>query len=222
MLTATLAVWWILLLNPLMEIMRVSAEVPLRLLPNSGGGIQAETGGDWTLKIPIAGVQKAAAERMLAAGQSGAVKPRFLRLRLPRSRFFPFTLALPLFWALVLTGRIGRQTWRALLAGTAMLLVLGLISSALYVADFVNGYVPLASGAAARFLHFGEYLGMSAVPYLGAIVIAIWLHDDLRNQIFAFGAAVISPDARPATAQRRDRRRHARKDSPRGDRKGLV
>lgn len=187
LLPAMLALWWLLLLHPLLEMVRVSAELALRALPRAGAltRITEETGGDWAIRMPLPNPLEAAARQMFAPSQTPQVKTRFLTLRLPRQLFIRFTMAMPLFWAIVLAAPLSWRTVRAMAAGTALLGVLALASSALYVAHTLQQQMPLVSSRAGVFLlDFSHYLNTDALPYVAAIVLALWLHADLRSQVF--------------------------------------
>jgi hypothetical protein len=184
---AMLALWWLLLLNPLLDMLRVSAELALRALPRAGAltRITEETGGDWAIRMPLPNPLEAAARQMFGSSQTRQVKTRFLTLRLPRQLFIRFTMAMPLFWAIVLAAPLSWRTARAMAAGTALLAVLALVSSALYVAHTLQQQMPLVSSRAGVFLlDFSHYLNTDALPYVAAIVLALWLHADLRAQVF--------------------------------------
>jgi hypothetical protein len=95
-------------------------------------------------------------------------------------------MAMPLFWAIVLAAPLSRRTARALVAGSALLGLLALFSSALFVAHTIHQQIPLATSRAGVFLlDFSHYLNTDALPYLAAIVLAFWLHADLRGQVFS-------------------------------------
>jgi hypothetical protein len=196
LLPAMLALWWLLLLNPLLDMLRVSAELALRALPRAGAltRITEETGGDWAIRMPLPNPLEAAAQQMFGSNQKRQVKTRFLTLRLPRRLFIRFTMAMPLFWAIVLAAPVSRRTARAMVAGSALLAVLALLSSALFVAHTLHQQIPLVSSRAGVFLlDFSHYLNTDALPYVAAIVLALWLHADLRSQVFFRRQAAPTP-----------------------------
>jgi hypothetical protein len=198
LLPAMLALWWLLLLNPLLDVLRVSAELALRALPRAGAltRITEAPDGDWAIRMPLPSPLEAAAQQMFGSHPTGQVKTRFLTLRLPRRSFIRFTMAMPLFWAIVLAAPLSRRTPRAVAAGSALLAVLALLTGALFVATTIHQQIPLVSSRAGVFLlNFSRYLNTEALPYLAAIVLALWLHADLRSQVFF---------RRPATAAQRD------------------
>jgi len=187
LLPAMLALWWLLLLNPLLDMLRVSAQLALRALPRAGAltRITEEAGGDWAIRMPLPSPLETTAQRMFGANQTQPVKTRFLTLRLPRQAFIRFTMAMPLFWAIVLAAPLSRRTVRAVLAGSALLAVLALLTGALFVAYTIHQQIPLVLSRAGVFLlKFSHYLNTDALPYLAAIVLAFWLHADLRSQVF--------------------------------------
>ena len=193
LLPAMLALWWLLLLHPLLDMVRVSAELALRALPRAGAltQITEEAGGDWAIRMPLPSPLEAAAQQMFGSHPTGQVKTRFLTLRLPRRSFIRFTMAMPLFWAIVLAAPLSRRTPRAVAAGSALLAVLALLTGALFVAYTIHQQIPLVSSRAGVFLlRFSHYLNTDALPYLAAIVLAFWLHADLRSQVLPRLAAM--------------------------------
>jgi len=188
LLPAMLALWWLLLLNPLLDILRVSAQLALRALPRAGAltQITAEAGGDWAIRMPLPSPLETAAQRMFAVQRTQPVKPRFLTLRLPRQAFIRFTMAMPLFWAIVLAAPLSRRTARAVAGGKALLAGLALLEGALFLAYTIHQQIPLVASRAGVFLlSFSHYLNTDALPYLAAIVLAFWLHADLRSLVFS-------------------------------------
>jgi hypothetical protein len=223
LLPAMLALWWLLLLNPLLDMLRVSAELALRALPRAGGltRITAETGGDWAIRMPLPNPMEAAAQQMFGADQTRQVKTRFLTLRLPRGSFVRFTMAMPLFWAIVLAAPLSRRTARAMVAGSALLAVLALLSSALFVAHTLHQQIPLVSSRAGVFLlDFSHYLNTDALPYVAAIVLAFWLHADLRSQFFFRRPAAPAQTDDPSRGRGESTEGRGRKG--RGRKKGAV
>jgi hypothetical protein len=159
----------------------------LRALPRAGAltRITEEPGGDWAIRIPLPSPLEATARQMFGPDQARQLKTRYLTLRLPQTLFVRFTMAMPLFWAIVLAAPVSWRTARALASGTALLAVLALLSSALWVAHTLHQQIPLVSSRAGVFLlEFSHYLNTDALPYLGAIVLALWLDADLRSLVF--------------------------------------
>ena len=203
LLPAMLALWWLLLLNPLLAMLRASAEIALRALPRAGAltRITEETGGDWAIRMPLPNPLEATAQQMFGSNQARPVRTRFLTLRLPRGSIIRFTMSMPLFWAIVLAAPLSRRTARAVVAGSALLAVLALLSGALFVVCTIHQQIPLVSSRAGAFaLDLSHYLNVDALPYLAAIVLAFWLHADLRSQVF------FRPPATPARLDDRQSR----------------
>lgn len=220
LLPAMLALWWLLLLNPLLGMLRVSAQLALRALPRAGAltQIAEEPGGGWAIRMPLPNPLETAAQRIFGSSQARPVRTRFLTLRLPRQSFIRFTMAMPLFWAIVLAAPLSRRTARAMAAGTALLCVLALLTSALFVVHTIHQQIPLVSSRAGAFLlDFSHYLNADALPYLAAIVLAFWLHADLRSQVFSWRPAMPDRlDERPSRGRGEGAERRARKGRKRG------
>src|SRR5271169_325162 len=124
-----LAVWWMLLLDPLLGVLRVSTGLALHLVPGDGSTAQASADpvGNWVLKVPVPGfVQRSDAVQKMF---DPAVRPVPLpSLKLAISRDVPvlFSLVFPLFWAAALAAPFSRRTWKIFLAGTALVYLISI------------------------------------------------------------------------------------------------
>lgn len=165
---ALLVIWWTLLLPPLLECERAGANLLLRLLP----GATSATGvtvwnGVWTVRVPVP-----------VEGRR-----RQVRIELPRWVPVHFTLAFPLFWAVVAAA--GSRRWcRILGVGTAALLVwppFGLLIAASHV---IQTYVyPNAPRGVAGLISGLDYVANLVAPSLGAVLLALALDRELRARV---------------------------------------
>lgn len=186
LLIALLILWWFVLLDPLLVLLRWSAE----LAAGSGQRIGVSASGDWTFHLAGAG--------------------RNIEFDIPRAGVLSFTFSLPAFWALMLAAGDLRRSWRSLAIGTVLmvavetLMLLGLARLALR--DIAARLTPGENDALYNWLsHIGEYVIITVLPYAAPFLIALALHRGLRSQVLPFtaGAARIPV---PANAPHRSRR----------------
>jgi hypothetical protein len=112
-----------------------------------------------------------------------------------------FTLSFPLFWALVLAAPRTRRLWLVMAAGTALLAALALLSLLLYTAYTIGTKLELIS--ADSLWSAAEYLNINVVSYVAPFLIALWLHRELRAQIFSWDAPVAPAAATPPSGKPR-------------------
>ena len=137
---AFLVVWWFALLPPLLGWTRISTDILLgnprrfpRLPPIPVCWFSP--GEVWALQAPIR-----------INGQTRNVRVETAQ-RLPTQ----LTMAIPLFWAIVLAARRTRRTWRTLAVGSAVLFLLPPLGLLIYAARIVQIYVyPNASALLVR------------------------------------------------------------------------
>jgi hypothetical protein len=213
LLAILLALWWTLLLDPLLGGLRFSAEVMLRLLP--GGAISHVAIGpdrNWLFQVPVpaALLSEPATQRLMGAN-AGRMKIRSMKLEASGGYPILFTVSFPLFWAILLASPGPRRLVR-MAYGTAALAALALLSIAIYALRLVGGYFQLAtSGLPQILLDSGFYLAISVIPYFAPLLLALALNGELRALILAApgnspAAAPAKPEARPpATRGRRSK-----------------
>jgi hypothetical protein len=175
---ALLAVWWFLLLPPLLGWARVSTDILLNLFPGAPlkTGIVVMPGGVWVLQAPVS--------------VGGAVRNVTVESieRLPTQ----LTLAFPFFWAIVLAAPWTRRSWRVLASGTAVLLLLPPLGLLSYAAHVVQLYVfPHAPAIVARALAALDYVATTVLPYIGPVLLALALDPELRASVLAGDTAPI-------------------------------
>jgi len=203
-----LALWWLVLLNPLLAGLRLSADLTLRLLPGGGSVSHVTIGPDrnWTFQVPApaAVVNQERTQQMLgAAAGSGRIKIRSMRVEGAATYPILFTVSLPLYWAILLAAP-GRRRLLRMASGTAVLGTLALLSIAVYAIRLVGGYFHLAMEGLPGFLmDSAVYLATGVVPYLGPVLVALSLDGELRGLILAGKAA---PAAAPTVPRHRKRR----------------
>ena len=202
-----LALWWLVLLNPLLAGLRLSAELTLRLLPGGSSVSHVTIGPDrnWTFQVPApaAVVNQERTQQMLgAAAGSGRMKIRSMRVEGAARYPILFTVSLPLYWAIMLAAP-GRRRLSRMASGTAVLAILAFLSIAVYAIRLVGGYFQLTTeGLSGVLTDSAMYLAVGVVPYLGPVLIALSLDGELRGLILA-GQAVPAAAAVPRHRKRR-------------------
>ena len=204
-----LAVWWWILLSPMLAGLRLSTRVVLWLAPggSSASGVTVQPDGDWLLRIPLPGFLARQDAVQRAYGRAPGAPPVNVRsFRLTIGERIPtfFTLGFPLFWALVLAAPRSRRLWRVVALGTALLAVLAQLSLLFYAAFSIETNLHLATSAAASTIWNGiEYLNVNVAPYIAPVLLAAWMHTELRAQIFSWSA---EPEPAPVVQMEKARR----------------
>ena len=215
LLALMLALWWLVLLNPLLAGLRLSAELTLRLLPGGNSVSHVTIGPDrnWTFQVPApaAIVNQEKTQQMLGAAAAGSGRIKIRSMKVEGAARFPilFTVSLPLYWAILLAAPGWRRLLLRLSCGTAVLAALALLSIAAYAIRLVGGYFQLTTDGLPGFLmDSAMYLAAGVVPYLAPVLVALSLDGELRGLILAGEAAPAAALAAPASAvpRRRNRR----------------
>ena len=187
-----LVIWWFALLQPLLFLLRVSAETCGSVAFGVSHDLVTVTAsGNWTFRVPL--------ELIMANsnGQPGAVRIHSIDFDLSRSDAIAFTFGLPVFWAIMLAASGIRRSLPALLSGTILLAILEIILLLVFV-EVSARKVALqmaesGDGAAKWFLHFAEYLLVSVIPYVAPFLIALFVNRELSSQIFGWAEASALP-----------------------------
>jgi len=144
-------------------------------------------------------------QQMLGAATAGSGRIKIRSMKVEASGKYPilFTVSLPLYWAILLAAPGRRRLWR-MASGTAVLATFALLSIAVYAIRLVGGYFHLATEGLPGFLMDSTvYFATGVVPYLGPVLIALALNEELRGMILTGEAA---PAAASAVPRRRKRR----------------
>jgi hypothetical protein len=204
-----LALWWLVLLNPLLAGLRLSAELTLRLLPGGSPVSHVTIGPDrnWTFQVPApaAVLNQESTQRMLGAAAAGSGRIKIRSMKVEGAARFPilFTVSLPLYWAILLAAPGWRRLPLRISCGTAVLAIFALLSIAVYAVRLVGGYFHLTTEGLPGFLtDSAMYFATGLVPYLGPVLVALSLNGELRGLILAGQAA----PAAAAVPRRRKRR----------------
>jgi hypothetical protein len=131
-------------------------------------GVNVTPGGVWVIQAPIR-----------LGGRS-----RTVRIEAPQRLPTQLTIALPLFWAVMLAAPRSRQFGWRLAVGTAMLLALPPIALLIYGAHVIRIYVyPSAPALVEYVLAVADYIASTVAPYIGPVLLALALHEELRLTI---------------------------------------
>jgi hypothetical protein len=213
LLALMLALWWLVLLNPLLAGLRLSAELTLRLLPggSSVSHVTIGPGRNWTFQVPApaAVVNQERTQRMLGAAAAGSGRIKIRSMKVEGTARYPilFTVSLPLFWAILLAAP-GRPRLLRMACGTVVLAIFALLSIAVYAVRLVGGYFQLTTEGFPGFLmDSAMYLAAGVVPYLGPVLVALSLDGELRGLILAGEAEPAAAASAVPAAPRRRRRR---------------
>ena len=192
-----LVIWWFFLLQPLLFLLRVSAETCGSVV---FGGYSHElvtvtAAGDWSFRVPL--------ELTVADlnGRPGAAQIHSIDFDIARSDVIAFTFGLPVFWAIILAAPGIRRSFPPLLFGTILVAILEITLLLVFVEISARKVaLQLAqsqNGLAAWFFHFADYLLVSVIPYVAPFVIALSVHRELRSQVLGWAeAASLSADRR--------------------------
>jgi hypothetical protein len=165
-----LAAWWFVLLPPLLGWTRLSTDFLLNAVPGAPlkTGVTVSPEGVWSLQAPIK-----------VAGVWRNIRVETGR-RLPRQ----LTIAIPLFWAILLAAPRTRRAWSVWLGGSAALLLIPPAGLILYAAHVAQLYVfpnlpALARGAIAA----ADYVASTVAPYFAPVLMALAIHPEFRRAV---------------------------------------
>jgi len=212
-----LALWWFVLLSPLLFVLRGSEEIlgSIALGVNSGKFIAETASGDWRFTVPVEVVIPN------SPGQRSPTTLRSIEFDLARTDAVAFTFGLPVYWAISLAVSPTRRGIRPLVWGTILVAILETILLLAFVQIAVSNIAAQLShsqdSTAKWFLSFGNYLVINVIPYVAPFLIAISVHRELRCQILglanaqpllapgipAFGARVVGNRRRSKRQRRR-------------------
>jgi hypothetical protein len=194
LIAALLTLWWLVLFNPLLGMLRDASELSGALLFSGPVPfhISETAAGDWTFRVPVDALLRDGVERRIHS----------IDFDLARADAGSFTFSLPVFWALMLAAPGLRRNRSALLWGTLLMaaleVALVLITADISAYSSLGQLMRLDDPARRWMLRFAGYLSVNAAPYVLPFAAALWLHRDLRIQIlegsgFAGGADKFQP-----------------------------
>jgi hypothetical protein len=193
LLTGLLILWWLVLMNPLLFLLRGAVEVcgGIVFSGHSSLTVTETPSGDWTFEVPI----EATLPR--SPGNPTPRQIHSIDFDLARPDAGAFTFGLPVYWAIILATPGIRRNLRPLLVGTLAMavveIILVLITAEIFAHKTLAQLLPSQDLLGSWFLHFSEYLAVNALPYLLPFVVAIWLDRELREQIFHWASPAQFP-----------------------------
>ena len=178
LLIGLLTLWWFVLLDPMLYLLKGAAGGFIRIDENASG--------DWTVRVPL--------EKTLPATELQPVARQLhsIYFDIPRTDAITFTFSLLVYWAIVLATPNWWRSLRPLLIGTVLmccaelglLLVFARITAG-GAASQLGGY-PDVAGKWIR--NFGVYLVVNVLPYAVPFVVALSVHRALRQEVFALSS----------------------------------
>jgi hypothetical protein len=192
LLAAMLLLWWLTLVNPLLAVLRLGADLPLRCLPGAtrDAAVRVLPTGDWSFRVSV--------PSSLLNPSTGSQAPRYrgIQLELPQSSLVRFTLAFPVFWALVLCDPDGRRVWRSLGLGTAAIAAISLMQVFVFVGYTIETTLHLIrSGFAVWLLDYVNYMNSWLITYTVPFCVALWIHRRLRADVLTWDPRALAPEA---------------------------
>jgi hypothetical protein len=175
--------WWFVLSNPLLVLLRVSAEIGWDLFGNNSGRLISETpAGDWSLRVPVRFTIPASPQ------QPEPVKIHSVDFDIGRTQAVAFTFSLPVYWAIILAAPNVRRNLRPLALGSV---VVAILETMLFLAfaeisahNVAAQWSPQTLDSSDWFLRFGYYLVVNVIPYVAPFLIALGLHREFGGQVF--------------------------------------
>jgi len=203
-LAVTLALWYMLLLDPLLGGLRIATQPILKLLPGDGSAAHAtiEPDGNWLLQIPVpASVAQLDSMQQIfgrVSKDAPLVKVRSIKVPIPEKFPMLFTVSLPFFWALWVAAPRGENFLRGFLAGSGLLAVAGVLSLVFFAVHtaVVTLHVTL-SGIAGFLFQAGQFWVVDVIPYAAPLLLALWLHEGLQKLVFSGDLAPAEPGKSP-------------------------
>jgi len=212
-----LLLWWIFLLDPLLGWVRISGDFVLGWVPGATGGthITVKPDGNWMVQVPAPAEASAQPEvQRITGGGSPLARPKRLRafkMEVSRTRVALFTVALPLFWALMLAAP-GKRLLRMVAYGSAGIAAAMPFAVTLDTMTTVRAYFHIQSTPLAGYLwHAAGYLNGEVLPYATPLFLGLWLNRELRAQILSWSPA--TDPRREGQSTRRERKRQRRRDA---------
>jgi len=209
-LAVALAIWWILLMDPMLNALRLGTEFAMQFLPGDGAAAHAAitTNGNWLIQMPVpASVASLDSTQQLFGRVSKDAPPvRVRSLKLPIQATFPmiFLASFPVFWALWIAAPRKGATWRGFLTAHGVLAAISIVSLVFYSVYTAVESLHLMPAGATGFLWFtGRYLVINVAPYASPVLLALFFHHGLQRLIFSGEGWPADPAPPPARRRAR-------------------
>lgn len=174
-LLASSAVWWLVLVNPLLAGFRHAADFAGTILFGRAPCdlINETPSRDWNICVPVSDVV-------------GNSRIHSIEFELARSGPTVFTFALPVFWALVFAGPDGGWL-RRLAGGTTLTALVELLIFLLFLRTYVFALEAQSNATPNAvtkwFFDFSFYVELNAAPVAAPFLVALGIDAGLRNQV---------------------------------------
>jgi hypothetical protein len=197
LLTGLLVLWWFVLMNPLLFLLRESVGICEGLVFGSNATrlVTETSNGDWTFEVPI---------EVIVPGSFAKPAPTRIHsidFDLARSDAGAFTFGLPVYWAIILAVPGIRRGLRPLFLGSLIMALVEIILLLMFAEIFAHKMAlqlsQSQSAMSSWLLHFAEYLVVGVIPYATPFLVALGLRRELRAQIFRQGEPTNSPKPSP-------------------------
>jgi hypothetical protein len=207
-----LAIWWILLMDPMLNALRLGTEFAMQFLPGDGAAAHAAIlkDGNWLMQMPVpASVASLDSTQQLFGRASKDGPPVKVRsLKLPIQGTFPviFLVSFPVFWALWIAAPRKGATWRGFLIANSVLALISVVSLVFYSVYTAVEMLHLMPAGTTGFLWFsGRYMAINVAPYASPVLLALWFHPGLQRLIFSGDGWAPDPVATPVRRRARAR-----------------
>ncbi len=189
LLIGILALWWVALRGPMLDLLHDAAGVFLQIKENPSGG--------WAVRVPFEKLLPPTAQRPMPR------QIHFVNFDMPPSDASRFTFSLPVYWAIILAAPALKRNLRSLLIGTAIMAALE-VALLLAFVD-LTAYDAISRIQGDPGFQWGRRLGLyivpNVLPYVLPFGLALSLHRELREQILQFAKETSVPafSRRPAS-----------------------
>jgi len=174
LLIGILALWWVALRGPMLDLLRDAVGVFLQVKENPAG--------DWAVRAPLEKLLPPTAQRHVVR------QIHFVNFEMSRSDVTRFIFSLPVYWAIILASPGAKRKLRSLLIGTAVMAALE-VAGLLAFLD-LTAYNVIAQIQGDPGFQWGRRLGLyivpNVLPYVLPFGVALSLHRELREQILQF------------------------------------
>jgi hypothetical protein len=191
-----LGLWWTVLYQPAIGLLRLIAQVPLTLLltnPSKGTLEVDSSSGDWNFSIPVNAVLRDSPQ------SSSPVQVDAIDFAAPAENVAPFTTGWFVYLGLALTVPIARESIRRTLKG--LLFQAAICSLAVFTYAEVNAHGTLAhmhrmpDPVGLWFLNFAYHIDYLVIPYASPFLLILWTHPEWWSKLL--GHANELPTVRP-------------------------
>ena len=215
-LVLALAIWGILLLDPLLGGLRVATAFGMQFLPGDGAAAHATISrdGNWLLQIPLPSWVAQMENTQKIFGRTPDSPPiRIRSMKLPIEHTYPiiFLASFPIFWAVWFAAPRKGATWRGFFISNGVLALVSVVSLIFYAVHTANTMLHITfTGAADFFWSTGRYLVINVLPYATPLVLALLYHPGLQAFVFSGGTWPADSVEQKSEAPRSSKRARAR------------